>query len=134
MLLWSYKLSHTTIFMLRSSEVIRGSKKFQLPSRETVLYGILTLVIALGLLQISALLGLTLFRQIEMNANINSEKVRVVKLQSEVNGFKTRFNEAKTDPVYLEFAARNLGFIKKGEQVVIPTNKPNLILTPQKPK
>ena len=133
MLLWSYKLSHTTIFVLRSSEVIRGSKKFQLPSRETVLYGILTLVIALGLLQISALLGLTLFRQIEMSANIAEEQARVIKLQDQVKDLKTRFSEAKTDPVYLEFAARNLGFIKKGERVVIPTNKPNLILTP-KPK
>jgi cell division protein FtsB len=120
--------------MLRSSEVIRGSKKFQLPSRETVLYGILTLVIALGLLQISALLGLTLFRQLEMNANISTEQARVTKLQNQVKDLKTRLTEAKTDPMYLEFAARNLGFIKKGEQVVIPINKPNLILTPKKPK
>ncbi len=114
--------------------MIRGSKKFQLPSRETVLYGILTLVIALGLLQISALLGLTLFRQLEMNANIRSEQTRVIKLQEDVKNQKTRFQEAKTDPVYLEFAARNLGFIKKGERVIVPTNKPNLILTPKKPK
>ncbi len=113
--------------------MIRGSKKFQLPSRETVLYGILTLVIALGVLQISALLGLTLFRQLEVNANIRNEQARVKKLQNEVNDLKTRFQEAKTDPVYLEFAARNLGFIKKGELVIIPTNKPNLILNP-KPK
>ena len=88
--------------------MIRGSKKFQLPSRETVLYGILTLVIALGLLQISALLGLTLFRQLEMNANIGKEQARVTKLQNQVKDLKTRFTEAKTDPVYLEFAARNL--------------------------
>jgi cell division protein FtsB len=114
--------------------VIRGSKKFQLPSRETVLYGILTLVIALGVLQISALLGLTLFRQLEVSANIQSEQAHVKKLQNEVNDLKTRFSEAKTDPVYLEFSARNLGFIKKGERVIIPKIEPNLILTPKKPK
>jgi thiol:disulfide interchange protein len=119
--------------MLRSSEVIRGSKKYQLPSRETVLYGILTLVIALGVLQITALLGLTMFRQLEVNANIRNEQVRVTQLQNQVADLKTRFQEAKNDPVYLEFTARNLGFIKKGERVIIPKREPNLVLTP-KPK
>ncbi len=106
--------------MLRFYEVIQGSKKLKLPTKETVLYGILTLVIALGLLQITALLGLTLFRQLEMNANISTEKTRVAKLQNEVRNLSTRLSEAKNDPVYLEFAARNLGFIKKGERVIIP--------------
>jgi cell division protein FtsB len=120
--------------MLRSSEVIQGSKKFQLPSRETVLYGILTLVIALGLLQLSALLGLTLFRQLEMNANIRAEQARVVKLQDDVKALKTRLTQAKTDPVYLEFSARKLGFIQKNERVIIPTNQPNLVLRPKTAK
>jgi cell division protein FtsB len=119
------------IFMLRSFSVIRGSKKPQLPTRETVLYGILTLVIALGVLQISALLGLTLFRQLEVNANIGAEQVRVTQLQNQVKDLKTRFEQAKNDPVYLEFTARNLGFIKKGERVIIPKRQPNLVLTPK---
>ncbi len=119
------------IFMLRSFPVIRGSKKSQLPTRETVLYGILTLVIALGVLQISALLGLTLFRQLEMNANIGAEQARVVKLQHQIADLKTRFEQAKNDPIYLEFSARNLGFIKKTERVIIPKRQPNLVLTPK---
>ena len=126
-------LSHTPKFMLRSFAVIQGSKKPRLPSRETVLYGILTLVVALGVLQISALLGLTLFRQLEMNANIGAEKNRVAKLQAEVKDLKTRFEQAKTDPVYLELTARNLGFIKKTERVIIPKT-PTVILKPVKPK
>jgi hypothetical protein len=102
--------------MLRSLAVIQGSKKPRLPSRETVLYGILTLVVALGVLQISALLGLTLFRQLEMNANIGAEKNRVAKLQAEVKDLKTRFEQAK-----------------KTERVIIPKT-PTVILKPVKPK
>jgi cell division protein FtsB len=113
--------------------VIQGNKKPKLPSRETVLYGILTLVIGLGILQISALLGLTLFRQLEMSANINTEQRQVNTLQSEIKDLNTRLEQAKTDPVYLETAARNLGFIKKGEKVIIP-KAPSVTLQPVKPK
>ena len=113
--------------------MIQGSKKPRLPSRETVLYGILTLVVALGVLQTTALLGLTLFRQFETNAQIGTEQKRVNTLQNEFSDLKTRFEQAKTDPVYLELAARNLGFIKKGERVIIPKT-PTVTLHPVKPK
>ncbi len=87
--------------------------------REHVPATIFTVVVALGVLQITALVLLTLYRHFDWSYQAGQQRARVQQLQLEVKELRERV-KLSTDPAYLEGLARKQGFIKDGERVIVP--------------
>jgi cell division protein FtsB len=88
-------------------------------AREHVPATLFTVVAALGLLQITALILLTLYRHFDWSAQAAQERAVVQQLRLEVKELRERV-KLSDDPAYLEGLARQQGFIKDGERVVVP--------------
>ncbi len=87
--------------------------------RERIPTLLMTLVAALGLLQITALILLTLYRHFDWSYRADLKRQEVQQLQLEVKELQQRV-KLSTDPAYLEGLARKQGFIREGERVVVP--------------
>ena len=87
--------------------------------REQVPATLFTVVAALGLLQITGLVLLTLYRHFDWSAQAAQERAVVQQLRLEVKELRDRV-KLSSDPAYLEGLARQQGFVKDGERVIVP--------------
>ena len=77
-------------------------------------------VAALGVLKVTALLVVVGYRQVAWTQDISAAKARIGQLEVEVRELERRADKAQNDASYLEALARRQGFVKKGEQVLVP--------------
>lgn len=96
----------------RSTALLRSA-------REHVPVTVFTVIAALGVLQITALVLLTLYRHFDWSAQAARERAQVQQLQLEVKELRERV-QLSSDPAYLEGLARKQGFVKQGERVIVP--------------
>ena len=87
--------------------------------RERIPATLMIAVAALGLLQITALILLTLYRHFEWTHQADLKRAVVQQLQLEVGELRERVR-LSSDPAYLEGLARKQGFIQDGERVIVP--------------
>ena len=87
--------------------------------RERIPATLMIVVAALGLLQITALILLTLYRHFDWTYQADLKRTSVQQLQLEVNELRERVR-LSSDPAYLEGLARKQGFIQDGERVIVP--------------
>jgi predicted signal transduction protein with EAL and GGDEF domain len=87
--------------------------------RERVPATLMIVVAALGLLQITALILLTLYRHFDWSYQADQKRVTVQQLQLEVKELRERVR-LSSDPAYLEGLARKQGFIQDDERVIVP--------------
>jgi cell division protein FtsB len=76
-------------------------------------------IAALGLLQITALVLLTLYRHFDWSYRADLKRQQVQQLELEVKELRERV-KLSTDPAYLEGLARKQGFVRDGERVIVP--------------
>ncbi len=117
-------LSYTTsLSVLNYQTVIRlvppklGSVK---PLRHFLPQLLLTVLLGAGLIQLTIMTSVTLYRHVEASQTAAIEEARIAALQNEINVLKERATQARTDTLYLERLARKQGFVKRGEQVLVP--------------
>lgn len=87
--------------------------------RERIPATLMIAVAALGLLQITALILLTLYRHFDWSYQAELKRGVVQQLQLEVKELRERVR-LSSDPAYLEGLARKQGFIQDGERVIVP--------------
>jgi cell division protein FtsB len=88
-------------------------------AREHIPATLFTIVAAVGLLQITALILLTLYRHFDWSYQAEQKRAVVQQLQLEVKELRER-QKLSSDPAYLEGLARKQGFIRDGERVIVP--------------
>ena len=81
---------------------------------------LLTILLGLGLLQLTIWTGLTLYRHVDAAQAASTETERINKLKLEIKLLKERATQAREDKLYLERLARKQGFVKRGETVIVP--------------
>ena len=81
---------------------------------------LLTLLLAVGLIQLTIWTGVTLYRHVEAAQGIALEQEKIAVLKLEVQLLEQRAKQAREDSTYLERLARKQGFVKRGETVIIP--------------
>ena len=81
---------------------------------------LLTILLGLGLLQLTIWTGLTLYRHVDAAQAASVEQERINKLKLEIKLLKERATQAREDTLYLERLARKQGFVKRGETVIVP--------------
>ncbi len=87
--------------------------------RERIPVTLMMVVAALGLLQITALILLTLYRHFDWSYQADLKRQTVQQLQLEVGELRERVR-LSSDPAYMEGLARKQGFIQDGERVIVP--------------
>ena len=87
--------------------------------RERIPATLMIVVAALGLLQITALVLLTLYRHFDWSYQADQKRAVVQQLELEVGELRERVR-LSSDPAYLEGLARKQGFIQDGERVIVP--------------
>jgi cell division protein FtsB len=81
---------------------------------------LLTLLLAVGLVQLTYWTGSTLHRHFEASQVANSERQKIQEIKNDIAVLKERAQQAKSDKTYLERLARKQGFVKRGETVIVP--------------
>jgi cell division protein FtsB len=102
-----------------ASPVTTRSTSLLRSAREHIPATLFTVVAALGLLQITALILLTLYRHFDWSYQAEQKRAVVQQLQLEVKELRER-QKLSSDPAYLEGLARKQGFIREGERVIVP--------------
>jgi hypothetical protein len=87
--------------------------------RERIPTTLMVVIAALGLLQITALVLLTLYRHFDWSYQADQKRAVVQQLQLEVKELRERVR-LSSDPAYLEGLARKQGFIGEAERVIVP--------------
>jgi cell division protein FtsB len=90
------------------------------PLRNFVPQLLLTILLGLGLLQLTIWTGLTLYRHMDAAQAASLEQLKINELKLEVKVLKERATQARQDKLYLERLARKQGFVKSGETVIVP--------------
>jgi cell division protein FtsB len=81
---------------------------------------LLTVLLAVGLVQLTYWTGSTLHRHFEASQVASAKQQKIQEIQNEIAVLKERAQQAKSDKTYLERLARKQGFVKRGETVIVP--------------
>jgi cell division protein FtsB len=97
------------------------------PPKLNLLELLLTVLLALGSLQLVALLGLAVLRHLHWQEDLAKLQQQNKQLAREIKGMQARAQRAQNDPVYLEQLARQQGMVGKDETILMPdaTNTTN---------
>lgn len=92
-------------------------------SRLPVTLMIASVLLGLGIVQLSFQLGNTIYRSVTWKQETQQTAGRVKTLQRDVNILRDAEKSA-SDPAYLEELARCQGFVGRGESVIVAQNAP----------
>ena len=90
------------------------------PLRNFVPQWLLTILLGLGLLQLTIWTGLTLYRHMDAVQAASFEQLKIDELKLDIKVLKERATQAREDKLYLERLARKQGFVKRDETVIVP--------------
>jgi cell division protein FtsB len=98
-----------------------------------VLELLLTVLLAIGSLQLVALLGLATVRQLNWQEDLVKLQQQHQQTEREIKGLRERAKRATNDPLYLEQLARQQGMVRKDEVVQMPSAANQETATPNSP-
>ncbi|HWG83976.1 MAG TPA: cell division protein FtsB [Deinococcales bacterium] len=108
----------------RPSRAPAGARAWRLPSlarlRRDAGWLALSVIATVGIIQVTWLLAQGAYREVTWRADARAVNARVYDLQLKVAAEVERARAAASEPSYLEALARRLGYVRKGERVLVP--------------